>query len=237
MSHIRIQRCGQTGMRNGFWDLNGTDWHSEANGGCGILSYMSGANVSLVRCSYNGASAGGIYLGAGYWPDEMGANYTEIGYGNAITNMRIQECWGASLVIANQDPLNAYNGRGNKNTFTLATIDDTANLVPAKGASTTRYPDRRPMILLKGNTVTENVVELATGSGQVWAENFATHGYFDTGNPSNNQISLKTPGISNSAGDWYDGYSADTPGPWGTDSASSIAARGNVVSVNGQIAA
>lgn len=240
MNRIKVFNCAQTGMRNGFWDLNGNDWHAESNGGAGILSTMTGANVSGLRLSYNGSQGGRIFLAGAFHPHELGANYTECGYGNAITNIRAQECWGHNLCFSGSDPLQIYPGGGGKNTFTLATLDDTANLGPAKGVPpTSRYPAQRAMIMMKGNTVTNNVIRLATGAGHVWQQNFATNGYYDQGNPSNNIVELVTPGITNDPADWFQGtstYPSANPGPFATGSDSSIGTRGNVVSVNGVLA-
>lgn len=233
---IRSYGAAQCGMRNGFWDLNGTNWHCEGNEGPGVLSTMTGGNVSLVRSSYNGRRGGSINLSSAYWPDEMGANLTECGYGNTWTNVRTQESWGHNVCFSNTDPLGVFSGHGSKNAMFLSTLDDTGNLVPAKGVSATRLPGYRAMIYVKGNTTVNNTVDLTTASGQVHPTNYATNGYADIGNPSGNQVTLRTPGITNATGDWFAGNGAVSPGPWAHASSSSIATRGNVVNVNGSTA-
>lgn len=236
MNNIGSYFAAQCGIRTGFWDLNGQNWHSEGNGGAGILSVMPGANLSIVRSSYNGASAGSIFTAGSFWPHEMGANYTECGFGNTVTNLRTQESWGHNICFSGTDPLNAANGNGSKNAIFLSTLDDTGNIVPGKGGSATRLPSFRAMVFCKGNTVVRNTVDLTTGSPQVQATNYATNGYADMGDPSANQITLRTPGISNAQASWFAGNGAVSPGPWGYASSSSIATRGNAVSVNGVLA-
>lgn len=237
-NNIRSMNNGQVGMRMGFWDLNGVNWHVEANGCAGVISTMPGANVSTVRASYNGADGGRTFVGGGYWPHEYGANWTECGFGNIITNLRMQESWGHSLCFSSTDPLNIGSGNGGKNAFFLGTFDDTANIVPGHAGSATRLPPVRAMAYFKGNTVVNNTIELSTGSGQVQPTNYATNGYWDEGNPTGNRVILNTPGITNDPAQWYDGgpVSATARGPWGTSSSSSIGARGNVVTINGATA-
>lgn len=232
-----IQSFGasQCGMRMGFWDLNGTNWHAEGNNGPGILSLMPGANVSLVRASYNGISGGTISLSGSYWPDQMGSNITELGFGNTWTNVRTQESWAHNICIADTDPLGATVA-GSKNAFFLCTLDDTGNIVPGKGRPGPRLPAYRAMVYCKGPAAVNNTVQLTTGSGQVQPTNYATNAYADEGNPSGNEVTLRTPGITNATADWFAGNGAASPGPWATASSSSIATRGNVVTVNGATA-
>lgn len=240
-NNIRAYFNAQCGLRMGFWDLNGQNWHVEANGGAGVLSLMPGANVSTVRASYNGSGGGRIFTGGGYWPNQLGANWTECGFGNTVTNLRMQESWGHSLVIARQDPLNGASSAGSKNAFFLGTFDDTANIVPGHGGNNTRLPGVRAMVFISGNTAVNNTVDLVTGSGQVQPTNYATNAYWDEGEPSGNRVTLNTPGITNATSDWYAGNAtvdtlATAPGPWGTSSSSSIGGRGNIVTINGQSA-
>lgn len=233
---VRSYGSAQVGMRMGLWDLNGTNWHAEGNEGPGILSVMPGANVSLVRSSYNGSRGGLINLAGSYWPNEMGANLTECGFGNTWTNVRTQESWGHNICFSSTDPLGASSNLGTKNAVFLSTLDDTGNLVPAKGASASRLPEYRAMVFVKGSTANKNTVDLTTGSGQVHPTNYATNAYADSGNPTGNEVTLRTPGITNATGDWWAGNGAVSPGPWATASATGIAARGNVVTVNGATA-
>lgn len=238
---IRAFQNSHCGLRMGFWDLNGTNWHTEANGSAGVMSYMPGANVSTVRSSYNGVGGGGLWLSNQFWPHELGANWCECGVGNTITNLRMQESWSHNLVFAPRDPLLYTQGGGRKNAIYLGTFDDTGDIAAVGKASKTRLPGVRSMIYMKGESVRDNVVELVTGAPQVLTTNYATNGYYDDGAPSKNIVRLTTPGITNDVADWYAGGPQDQPatarGPWGTDGSSSIASRGNSVVVNGQAAA
>lgn len=243
-ANVRAFQNAQVGMRMGFWDLNGVNWHAEGNGCCGILSFMPGCNVDLVRLAYNGQDGGTTYIGGGYWPHEYGSQFTECGYGNAWTNLRSQESWSHNICFSGQDPLNATNGGGLKCTIKQATLDDTGNIAPGKNGPKTRLPGVRAMIYCKGASATNNTVD-AVGSGQVQQTNYATNAYFDEGNPSGNDIEIRTPGITNAEADWYPGgvvsgqattTAATARGPWGTSSSSSIATRGNRVEINRQVA-
>ncbi|ESQ83263.1 hypothetical protein AEAC466_13505 [Asticcacaulis sp. AC466] len=231
------------GIRCGLWDLNGHSWHCEANGHAGILSHMAGANLTNVKCSYNGGSASGTFI------HENSANYTELGIGNSVTNIRVQESWGHGICISNADPLGITNNAAQKNKFYLAAFDDVANMGPGHGVRPASLPTVRAMIYIKGGTSTDNVLDLVTGTYGISVsgappENNATHGYFDTGNPQRNIVHLRTPGTTNAPSDWYAGRTtplpaipagtgAYAPGPWGTDSSTSIGARNPEVTVNG----
>ncbi|ESQ85393.1 hypothetical protein AEAC466_04300 [Asticcacaulis sp. AC466] len=230
------------GIRCGLWDLNGHSWHCEANGHAGILSHMAGANLTNVKCSYNGGSASGTFI------HENSANYTELGVGNSVTNIRVQESWGHGICLSNTDPLSITNNASSKNKFYLGAWDDVGNMGPGHGVRPSSLPSVRAMIYVKGSTTNDNILDFVTGTYGISVsgappENNATHGYFDTGGPQRNIIHLRTPGTTNNPADWYAGRTtplpaipagtgAYAPGPWGTDSATSISAR-NEVTVNG----
>ena len=236
---IRSFQNSGCGLRMGFWDLNGMNWHTEANGLAGVLSYMPGANVSTVRSSFNGVGAGGHFTGGAYWPHQLGANWTECGFGNTITNLRMQESWGHNLCIASQDPLNYTSTGGQKNAIYLGTFDDTGDITPAGKASKTRLPGVRAMVYMAGTSVKDNNISFVTGAPQVLTTNYATNGYYDDGSTTNNNVSINTPGITNDPADWYAGAASDAlatnRGPYGTGG-SSISGRGNNVVINGQVA-
>lgn len=233
MKDVRAYFNAQVGLRVGFWDLNGVNWHAEGNGGPGVVSALSGANVNLIRSSYNGAAAHGLYFNSQYWPDELGCNFLEVGSGNTYTNIRCQESWSHSICISNTDPLSISSGRGGFNRFYMSTLDDTGNIVPAHNGNAQRLPAVRAMIRVKGNTCVNNYVRLMTGHGGVTPTNYATNAYYDSGNPSGNIMELDTPGIGNTAADYYDGYGGGAVrGPTGTSSASPISTR-NSITVNG----
>ncbi|ESQ82402.1 hypothetical protein AEAC466_17415 [Asticcacaulis sp. AC466] len=231
------------GIRCGLWDLNGHSWHCEANGHAGILSHMAGANLTNVKCSYNGGSASGTFI------HENSANYTELGVGNSVTNIRVQESWGHGICISNTDPLFITNNAASKNKFYLAAFDDVGNMGPGHGVRPGSLPPVRAMIYIKGSTANDNVLDLVTGTYGISVsgappENNATHGYFDTGNPARNIVHLRTPGTTNNPADWYAGRTtplpaipagtgAYAPGPWGTDSSTSIGTRNPEITVNG----
>lgn len=238
-SNVRAFQNAQCGLRIGFWDLNGQNWHVEGNGGAGILSFLAGANVATVRASYNGSDGGRIWLAGGTWPHEMGSNMTECGYGNTWSNVRQQESFAHNLCISGRDPLGIGSGQGQKNAFFIGTFDDTGNLVPGKGLNPEGLPGVRSMVYIKGNTATNNTVVQVTGAGQVQTENYATNAYWDDGDTSGNLVDIRTPGFGNAVEDWYTGpgvLAATARGPWGTSSSSSIATRRNVVTVNGATA-
>ena len=180
-----------------------------------------------------------------YLPHEYGSNWTEAGYGNTISNLRMQESWCDSLCFTGVDPLQTSGNRGSKNAFFIGTFDDTGNMVPGQGRSTSGLPGVRAMVYAKGNTCIDNTVEFVTGSGQVKPRNYATNAYWDQGDPSGNHVNIRTPGITNAVDDWYPGgvvsgsttsTVATARGPWGTSSSSSLGARANIITVNGALA-
>jgi hypothetical protein len=249
MKDFRVFFSEQCGMRVGFFDLNGLNWHAEGNGWTGIYSTMVGANINLVRCSYNGANAS---AGNGH---QHGSNWTEAGNGNTGTNFRLQECWGHSMCITDLDTNGYRNGAGNGNAFYLGTFDDTANtssMLKPDGshyADPTNLPDIRAMVMLyktlpqdNYTSCRDNTVNLTTGSPQVRTTNYATNGVGVIGYARNNEITLRTPKLTNTPADWYAGAATDRPalarGPWTAKNigADTIGSLGNVVSVNRQIA-
>jgi hypothetical protein len=240
MNNIRSYFAGQCGIRIGFWDLNGINWHCEGNQGAGVVSYMPGANISTVRSSFNGAGGGGISNGGLFWPHHLGCNWCECGVGNTITNLRMQESWSDNLVIAKTDPLSNTTSGGSNNQFYLGTFDDTSDIAPG-GGSKTRMPGMRAMLFMSGNTVVRNEVNLVAGGPHVKSTNYATNGYWDEGDTFGNNINLKTnAGVTNVASTWYAGNAttdalATARGPWGHASSSSIGTR-NSVTVNGALA-
>lgn len=238
-NNARAYQCAQIGMRMGLWDLNGTNWHAEGNGCTGLLSVMPGANVNVIRLSYNGSDGGRTLIAGGYFPHEYGANFTECGGNNNYSGMRTQESWGHNVCFSSKDPLNVSNNGGGKCSVSFSTFDDTGNIAPGKGLNTTRLPGVRAMVYVKGATAINNTVDFVTGSGHVQITNYATNAYGDEGNPSGNEITIRTPGISNDPAAWYSGtgpLAATSRGPWMTSSDSSIAARGNIVTINRQVA-
>ena len=235
MNNVRAYQNAQAGLRVNFWDLNGQNWHAEGNGWAGVISAMAGGNVSMIRSSFNGTS--------GSTPETQ-CNFLEIGAGSTITNLRAQESCGDNVVISSNDPNGVVNNAGVRSTIVFGTLDDTGDTVPATGAGYALGPVRA-MVRLIGASVSYNRIEFVTATGQVRAGvNYATNGVWLSGFPSNNTVTINTPGFSNAAADWYaggGGYAADTAaaarGPFGTsDGAGSISAHDNVITVNGQVA-
>lgn len=231
---LRAMFCAQNGIRSGLWDVNGHSWHAEGNGYAGIVDYMAGANLTTLKCSYNGVGGAGAFI------YENGCNYLCLGTGGTITNLRVQESWGPNIVFSSYDPLNAYNNASRRNKFNQITIDDTGNIGAGKGVRPASLPPVRSMILFRGASVQENLIQLTTGEFGVNPAQYATHGYFDMEGPSKNKVVLDTlAGITNDPADWYNGNGstipggtgAYVPGPWGTTSFTSIGAR-NVVIIN-----
>lgn len=226
----------QIGLRMGWWDLNGQNWHSEGNGYAGVMSGMPGANINSVRSSYNGINAANSAR-----PHENGCNWCELGTGNTVTNLRMQESWCDSLVISSVDPLNQFNSQGFKATFSFGTFDDTGDTV-LQGLGGL-LPGVRAMVYLTGGSVRYNNIDFIKGSGQVHqTENYATNGVWLDNYCSDNAVTLVTPGITNAATDWWAGgtrpndTAATARGAWGSTYANAFAPRNNIVSVNGQVA-
>jgi hypothetical protein len=249
MKDFRVFFSEQCGMRVGFYDLDGEGWHAEGNGYSGVYSTMVGAQVSLVRCSFNGANAS---AGNGH---QHGSNYTEAGSGNIITNLRTQESWGHNLCITDLDTNGYRTGGGNANSFYQVRFDDTGNVSSMLKSDGSHYanpanlPDIRAMVMLyktlpQDNYVScrDNTIELANGSPHVRTTNYATNAVGMIGYARNNEVTLRTPKVTNAPADWYAGAATDrlalARGPWaskniGTDTIGSL---GNVVTVNRQTA-
>jgi hypothetical protein len=247
---FRVFLSEQCGMRVGFFDLNGVNWHAEGNKLTGIYSTLVGANLSTVRSSYNGANADGNAN-----PHEHGSNYTEAGFGNTVTNLRLQESWSHSLCFTDVDTNYVRNGGGSGNAFYLGTFDDTADIsseLRGDGSTAAGHgslPDIRAMVYFRKtsdqynfNSVSNNTVNLVTGSYQVKGINYATNAVGFDGYARYNEVTFRTPKISNDPTQWYDGVPINKPafsrGPWaskntGTDTIGSLA---NTVKINGQLA-
>lgn len=166
---MEIVGCFGTGWRNYSYDVNVVNMLAIGHWGPGVELASGGCNINNLKCSYNGVN--GYFLPA----DEGNTNLVVSGGGNNITNARLQESLGSSLVVT------GYN-----NNFGDVSLEDAGCIAFEHGTGTP--PALRAQLYLKGAGCVGNVFNNVR-YGRAVHENgdHMTHAVFLSGNASSNK--------------------------------------------------
>lgn len=166
---MEIVGCFGIGFNCHSYDINMVNMLTIGNWGPGLNLESGGCNINNLKSSFNGVN--GYFLPA----DEGNCNLLVKGSGNNITNARLQESVGCSLVVT-----------GYFNKFGDMSLEDAGCIYFEHGGGTP--PALRAALYFKGGACTGNILnDVSYGRAVHEFGDHMTHAIYFSENPTNNK--------------------------------------------------